>query len=153
MERDLLKLRAGPHHGYSPNHLSDCLGSEGTPGNSRSVPNPRKVSTPPTLFNFAPYELRALEALLPKPCLKVRLSRFGQLLMKSGYERQTTISRILGNLAHLRLSPLVTGLLCVTSSSSNTLRLGNRIRASTNFVIRSFGALLKDKSTDSTLKS
>jgi len=69
------------------------------------------VVNPPTRFNSAPYKRRALEQLFQKPRLKVRLSRFGQLLMKSGYMTQTDISRILGNLAHLRLRPFVTGVL------------------------------------------
>ena len=148
----LLELRAALYHNCE-DPIKKPLQIEYILEGSHRTESGNLKSTPATRFNPAPYDLMAVleRDPRPEPLLKVRLSRFGQFLMKSGYTRSTTISRIFGNLALLRLSLIVTGPLRLTLRSSNVLRFGNRIRVWTKFFIRPFGAPLKYRSTERTL--
>ena len=80
--------------------------------------------------------------------MTVMLSTFGQLPTNFTVALLIPSSRIPGNRAHFRLSPFVMGPRWVVLKISKVLRLGNRTRQSTSFVIKSFGEWAKFKSTE-----
>jgi len=89
----------------------------------------------------------------PKPSVKVRISKFGQSLMKRWHSCVIRSSRILGNLAHFCSRAFEIWALELTLKISNVSRLGSWTRQSTNLVIKSSGADKKHNLTEKVLQS